>query len=91
MFDLKASGLNPEEQWRVDSRKQLVHRALQKMSQINREIILLKEIQGMTLEEVAELLRIPIGTAKSRSNRARLELAREVMALTNGPLEGVNG
>ena len=91
MFDLKAPGPDPAEQHGIDSRKQLVHRALQKMSQINREIILLKEIQGLTMEEIAELLKIPIGTVKSRSNRARLELAREVMAITNGPLEGLNG
>ena len=85
MFDLKAPGPDPAEVWRTTSRKELIHRALQRLSQINREMILLKEIQGMTLEEVADLLKIPVGTAKSRSNRARLELAREVMALSGGP------
>jgi DNA-directed RNA polymerase specialized sigma24 family protein len=35
----------------------------------------------MSLEEIASLLRIPTGTVKSRSNRARLELAREVIAI----------
>lgn len=91
MFDLKAPGPDPAEQYGIDSRKQLVHRALQKMSQINREIILLKEIQGLSLEEVASLLKIPLGTVKSRSNRARIELAREIMSITNGAIEGFNG
>jgi RNA polymerase sigma-70 factor (ECF subfamily) len=35
----------------------------------------LKEIQGMKLEEISNLLELPVGTVKSRSNRARLELA----------------
>jgi RNA polymerase sigma-70 factor (ECF subfamily) len=84
MFDLKSPVPDPAEQYRIDSRKQLVHRALQKLSQINREIILLKEIQGLSLEEVSETLKIPVGTVKSRSNRARIELARQVMAMTDG-------
>ncbi len=84
MFDLKAPEPGPEENWRSGSRKELLHRALQRLSQINREMILLKEIQGLSLEEVSGILKIPVGTAKSRSNRARLELARELMAMTGG-------
>jgi DNA-directed RNA polymerase specialized sigma24 family protein len=36
----------------------------------------------MSLEEIALMLNIPVGTVKSRSNRARLELARKVLALS---------
>ena len=31
----------------------MVHRALQDLSEINREIIILKDIQGLALEEIA--------------------------------------
>ena len=44
-------------------------------------MILLKEIQGLQLKEIAEMLGLPIGTVKSRSNRARVELARQVIAI----------
>ena len=44
-------------------------------------MILLKEIQGLPLEEIAAMLGLPLGTVKSRSNRARLELARAVSHL----------
>ena len=54
----------------------IVHRALEKLSQLNREIILLKEIQGLSLESIASICQAPLGTIKSRSSRARLELAR---------------
>ena len=59
----------------------LVHRALAKMTEQNREMIVLKEIQGLNLQEIADLLGIPLGTVKSRSNRARVELAKKVVIL----------
>jgi RNA polymerase sigma-70 factor (ECF subfamily) len=84
MVDLPGPGQNPEEQFVADSRKRLVHLALQALSELNREIILLKDIQGLSLEEIATMLSVPIGTIKSRSNRARIELARKVLALGGG-------
>jgi RNA polymerase sigma-70 factor (ECF subfamily) len=78
---LRAQGNTPEQQWTADSRKRLIYRALAELSGLNREIILLKDIQGMQLDEIAVLLKVPLGTVKSRSNRARIELARKVLAL----------
>jgi RNA polymerase sigma-70 factor, ECF subfamily len=72
---------NPEEQWAAESRKSFIYRAMQQLSLLNREIILLKDIFGLSLEEIAIQLKIPIGTAKSRSNRARLELAQKLAPL----------
>ena len=75
-------GPTPEQAWVAGDRRRLVHRALQRLSDVNREIIMLKEIQGLKLEEIAALLDLPLGTVKSRSNRARVELARAVIALS---------
>lgn len=80
--DLPDKGNTPEQQWAADSRKRLIYRALRELTDLNREIILLKEIQGLQLDEIATMLHIPLGTVKSRSNRARIELARKVMALS---------
>ena len=74
----------PADHLETDARKSLLYRALDRLSPINREIVLLKEIQGLTLEEVSHLLDVPVGTVKSRSNRARVELARHVLALDPG-------
>ena len=65
----------------AESRKRLLYRALDRMNERNREMILLKEIQGLKLEEISDLLKLPIGTVKSRSNRARLELASKLRLL----------
>jgi len=71
----------PESLAMTSSRQRLVHRALDRLSAPYREMILLKEIQGLPLEEIASMLELPLGTVKSRSNRARLELARAVTRL----------
>jgi RNA polymerase sigma-70 factor (ECF subfamily) len=62
-------------------RHELLRRALEGMSAINREMILLKDIQGLKQREIADLLSIPIGTVKARSNRARAELADRMLEL----------
>jgi RNA polymerase sigma-70 factor, ECF subfamily len=85
MAGLRSSGPTPEENWVRSSRQRLVHRALRQLSEINREIILLKDIQGLPLEEIAGMLELPVGTVKSRSSRARVELARAIVDLGDGP------
>jgi len=84
MFDLRSTEQNPEEAHLESVRKRMVHRALQELTDLNREIILLKEIQGLGLEEIAAILEVPVGTVKSRSNRARLELAQKLSAVGMG-------
>jgi len=80
-LNLRAAGQSPEEAWEAGSRQQLVHRALRQVGEAHREILLLKEIQGLKLEEIAALLDLPLGTVKSRSSRARVELAETILRL----------
>jgi RNA polymerase sigma-70 factor (ECF subfamily) len=79
--EIAASDRDPEELADAEARKRLLYRAMEGLSEKNREIILLKEIQGLKLEEISTMLGLPIGTVKSRSNRARLELAAKVRRL----------
>ncbi len=81
---LPAAGRNPEEQWAESSKKRMIYRALRELTDLNREIILLKEILGLSLEEISSMLKVPLGTVKSRSNRARIELAQKLVALNGG-------
>ncbi len=85
MMNLSSGGPTPEDQLIRSSRQRLVHRALQKLSEINREIIVLKDIQGLPLEEISGMLDLPLGTVKSRSSRARIELARTITDMGAGP------
>lgn len=79
--ELAGGGPSPEDAAANSDRKALLYRALHAMNAKNREIILLKEIQGLKIEEISEMLDLPIGTVKSRSSRARIELATRVRAL----------
>src|SRR6266581_2317408 len=47
---------------------------LQKLSPEHREVIVLRELEGMGYEEIAAALKIPRGTVESRLHRARQEL-----------------
>ncbi|MGD9546061.1 MAG: RNA polymerase sigma factor [Candidatus Krumholzibacteriia bacterium] len=85
MTNLAAETPTPEDEWFRSSRQKMVHRALQQLSEINREIIVLKDIQGLPLEEIAGMLDLPLGTVKSRSSRARIELARTITGMGGGP------
>jgi RNA polymerase sigma-70 factor, ECF subfamily len=51
-----------------------LHAALARLSHEHREVLVLKEIEGLKYEQIAEVLGVPIGTIRSRLHRARLEL-----------------
>jgi RNA polymerase sigma-70 factor (ECF subfamily) len=67
---------DPESRSEASSAREAVWRGLRRLTSISREVIVLRDIQGLSLEEVSAVLKVPTGTIKSRSNRARLELAR---------------
>ncbi|HPF34659.1 MAG TPA: sigma-70 family RNA polymerase sigma factor [Candidatus Krumholzibacteria bacterium] len=86
-WDLAHPGPSPEDHSEEASRRRLVAAGLRRLSDINREIIMLKDMQGLPLEEIADLLDLPLGTVKSRSSRARVELAQAVRELMTPPGE----
>jgi len=71
----------PESDGLGGERRRLLYRALGRLSPLNREMILLKDIQELKLVEIADLLDVPVGTVKTRSHRARLELAQAIRSL----------
>ncbi len=62
----------------------LLHAALGRLSVEHREVLTMKDLDGLRYEEIAEVLGVPVGTVRSRLHRARLEL-RELLA----PLDDV--
>ena len=53
-----------------------LQRALAALSEDFRVPVLLADVAGLTYEEIAESLRVPVGTVRSRIFRGRAELAR---------------
>jgi RNA polymerase sigma-70 factor (ECF subfamily) len=51
---------------------------LQRLSEEHREVLVLREMQGLSYGEIAEALGIPQGTVESRLHRARAEMRRRL-------------
>ncbi len=62
-----------------EERMSLVHRGLRALPAELREPLILFDLQGVSYEEIAGILGIPLGTVKSRINRGRLELAKRLL------------
>ena len=71
-------GLDPERQALAREREQALHAALKSLSRPYREVIVLRDIEGLSYEEVAATLDLNVGTVKSRLNRGRTELRRRL-------------
>ena len=62
----------------------LLRQALAALPDTLRTAVMMRDIQEMSYQEIADALRLPEGTVKSRINRGRTELARHVKRL-GGP------
>ena len=71
----QTAGDGPEQSLVEKEAKTLVWEGLNRLSADMRMVIILRDLQGKSYEEVAEILDLPLGTVKSRVNRARLQLA----------------
>jgi len=63
---------SPEDSYERDEQCKAVREAIMHLSEKHRQIIMLRDIEGYTYEEISEMLDIGIGTVKSRLNRARI-------------------
>lgn len=66
----------PEDDLVAGETKALVWEGLNRLSADMRMVLILRDLQGQSYEEVADVLGLPLGTVKSRVNRARLQLAQ---------------
>jgi RNA polymerase sigma-70 factor (ECF subfamily) len=67
---------NPEEDVLKKESSRTIWEGLNTLPSEIRMTIILRDIQGKSYEEVAEIMSLPAGTVKSRINRGRLQLAR---------------
>jgi RNA polymerase sigma factor (sigma-70 family) len=73
---LEDQSASPETRAQSRQTQKMVHEALLRLSPELREAVILRDLQDMDYKEIAQVLRIPEGTVKSRINRGRTELAR---------------
>lgn len=75
---LSEPGHEPEAQLLGDERTQAVRAAVYRMKGHHRDVLVLYDLEGFSYNEIAEMLKTNVGTVKSRLNRARLALAKEL-------------
>ncbi|MEP7219964.1 MAG: sigma-70 family RNA polymerase sigma factor [Bacteroidota bacterium] len=66
--------LTPEAQVDSSLKMRLVQQALMQISAAYREVVILRDIQQMSYEEITEITGLGLGTVKSRINRGRAQL-----------------
>ncbi|MCL4108194.1 UNVERIFIED_CONTAM: hypothetical protein GTU68_066117, partial [Idotea baltica] len=64
----------PSSRMELTEQQSAVQDALAQLSEEHRVVIVLKEIEGLKYEEIAEIVECPVGTVRSRLSRARMEL-----------------
>ena len=51
-----------------------LHDSIDKLPENHKSVIILRDIQGLSYDDISNILDVPLGTIKSRINRARLQL-----------------
>jgi RNA polymerase sigma-70 factor (ECF subfamily) len=70
-----------EEGYLLNEAAQAAVAAIEELPDDYKKVVILKEYEDMSYEEIAEVLDIPIGTVRSRLNRARKELKKNLKHL----------
>ncbi|MFN6164799.1 MAG: RNA polymerase sigma factor [Planctomycetota bacterium] len=73
-----SNGESPDDRLSRNEDVQLVHQALALVSEDHRSILVLREMEDLAYEEIADVLGISIGTVRSRLNRARAALKQQL-------------
>jgi RNA polymerase sigma-70 factor (ECF subfamily) len=77
---------NPEEALLRNDSRNLLRKALETLPQRFREVLILRELEGMSYKEISEVTGIPPGTVMSRLSRARGGLRQSLASLAQEPM-----
>ncbi|AMX02263.1 RNA polymerase sigma factor RpoE [Microbulbifer thermotolerans] len=85
--DLLRDNETPENQLFRDQLEAAVHEAIRALPEDLRSAVTLREMEGLSYEEIAEVMGCPVGTVRSRIFRAREAIDRTVQAVMAGEPE----
>ena len=74
-LDFEDLTTQPDDLFRKRHVRELVEESVSKLPEHHREVFVLRELEGRSYEEIAEITKCNIGTVKSRLNRARSSFA----------------
>lgn len=73
-FDIPDEAYRPDVMTDSGIKDEIIQNALLKVKDVYREAVILRDIEGMSYDEIAEILKVNEGTVKSRINRGRAQL-----------------
>ena len=79
--DPQDPGGRPDRPLEEAERSELLHAAIGSLADEQREVLVMREMEGFDYQQIAELIGVPIGTVRSRLFRARLQLKERLVAV----------
>lgn len=77
-WDLPDIETSPEKEVNTRVTEKIIQKAINNLPEKFREVVVLRDIEGFSYEDISEIIRVPLGTVKSRVNRARLRLQEDL-------------
>ena len=81
-FELPDNGMKPDRAASVKILDENIQDAIDSLQSKYKEALILRDIEGISYQRIAEILSVPVGTVKSRVNRARIKLQRKLKGHT---------
>lgn len=75
-FEIPDESYRPDEVTDSGIKDEIIQKAIRKVSPAYREMVILRDIQGLSYEEISEISGVRVGTVKSRINRGRAQLQK---------------
>ncbi len=76
----KSSVLSPEEKYEVQEKQKFVQKIINSLPEDYRMVLILRELQDLSYQEISDILNCSIGTVKSRLNRGRKQFKEKMIA-----------
>lgn len=80
-YEISDEGHTPESKVDGIIQEEIIQREINNLSPKFREVIILRDVQELSYEEISKIIKVPIGTVKSRVNRGRLKLQNRLKYL----------
>ena len=82
-YEIPGDMQTPEQIVDGDMKETIIKKEIDALPVKFKEVVILRDIQEFSYEEISQMLNIPIGTVKSRVNRGRLRLQKRLKYLLN--------
>ena len=73
-FEFKSIDNDPDEEKKLHNKENKIQKALSKLPDDFKTIIILRDIQELSYDDISRIVNVPLGTVKSRINRGRVKL-----------------